>query len=182
MRRCGLCVTFLSMCALCGCARVTSGLARQVTPGVVESGLESATTPASREKIRQLVSETPVKASVSEIDPRVIDTVLARLADEANRAHLEHVTKAVANAFVEQMVRPQDAKVSRAQDALVQRTVGVAVRAAIEQMRRDLPNLIVEVANNEKVRGALKPIGQTAGEGAVRGAVEEVTGKESKAQ
>lgn len=181
-RRSELCALFLVMSAASGCARMTSDLAKRATPEVVESGLESATTPASRKRIQELVSETPVKASVVWIEPAVIDAILAQLAAEANREHLEDVAKVVARSFVEGIVRPDDPKVSRAQDAIVQRAVGVAVRAAIEQMRRDLPNLIVEVANNEKVRAALKPIGQTAGAGAVRGAVEEVTGKESKAQ
>lgn len=179
---CRICLKFLSMSALPGCAQMTSDLAKRATPEVVESGLESATTPTSKERIRELVSETPVKASFAQIEPAVIDTTLARLADEANRAYLEGVTKVVARAFVEQIVHPDNPKVARAQDAMVQRTVEVAVKAAMEQMRRDLPNLIVEVANNEKVRAALKPIGETAGEGAVHGAVKEVTGKESKTQ
>jgi hypothetical protein len=181
MRRRGFYALFLSMSAASGSARMTSDLAKRATPEVVESGLESATTPKSKERIRELVSETPVKASVAEIEPAVIDAVLARLADKANRGYLEGVTKVVARSFVEEIVRPDDPKVSRAQDAMVQRTVGIAVKAAIEQMRRDLPNLIVEVANSEKVRSGLKPIGQAAGEGAVHGAVEEVAGKDSKA-
>ncbi len=181
IRRCGLCALFLAAGAASGCARMTSDVAKRATPQVVESGLESATTPESKERIRELLSETPVKASVAQIEPAVIDATLARLAAEANRKYLADVTKVVARSLVEEIVRPEDPKMSRAQDAMVQRTVEIAVKAAIEEMRRDLPNLIVEMANNEKVRGALKPIGQTAGEGAVHGAVEEVTGKASKA-
>lgn len=175
-------VLLIALCALSGCARITSDVARQATPEIVESGLESATTPASREKIRELMSETPVKAQVTGVEGIVVDTILARLADNANQQHLEVVAKAVARSFIEQVAAPKSERALRAQEALVERTVQAAVRSAAQQMRIELPSLIAEVAANERVREALRPIGQSAGEGAVQGAAETITGRDQEAQ
>ncbi len=175
-------VLLIALCVLGGCARITSDVARQATPGIVESGLESATTPASREKLRELISETPVKAQVAGIEGDVVDTILGRLADGANQQLLEVVAKAVARSFIEQIAAPKSERDLRAHDALVERTVQAAVRSAAQQMRIELPSLIAEVAANERVRSALRPIGQSAGEGAVKGVAETITGREQEAQ
>jgi hypothetical protein len=175
-------VVLIALCVLSGCARITSDVARKATPGIVESGLESATTPASREKIRDLVSETPVKAQVAGIEGVVVDTIVARLADRDNQQHLEVVAKAVTRSFMEQIAAPKSDQALRAQDALVERAVQAAVRSAAKQMKIELPSLIAEVAANESVKAVLRPIGRSAGEGAVEGAAETITGREQEAQ
>jgi len=169
-------VLALLLTGLGACRAMTAEVARQTTPEVVKSGIESAAQPENRRKIQEIVRDAPMKASLAAIDPAAVDTVIARLADPVNQQALQQAARTIAAALKHELSSPAPPSVQQQQERAAAHSMKLSLNAAAGQLRRILPQLIKDVASDPAVREAISPASRSATKGAVKGAADAVTG------
>jgi hypothetical protein len=120
-----------------------------------------------------------VKTSVIEVHGEVVDTVLERLAHPNNAPHVRAATGHVVSSVTRALETPRSPDRERSKEATIARSARTAVRAAIQELKGSLPNLIAEVARDPSVQKALNPLSRAAGAGAAKGFADTLTGHDS---
>jgi len=166
----------VSLVLFASCSSPVREVVKSAAPAAVDTTLQQATTPENREKVASLLEEATVKTVVAGVDRSTVNTILDGLNDRHNEKTIEELLRKVSRALAAQAAATLPPEVKRKKDEAVASTARLATRAALDEVRRELPSIIRDVATNPAVKEALAPLSRAAATGAVKGAADTITG------
>jgi len=83
-----------------GCAPLAERLARDITPAVVEEGLETAAQPETARAIEEILSMPEVERAMMRLSETAVDSVVMQLTQEEQRELIAEITRDITSALL----------------------------------------------------------------------------------
>lgn len=166
----------MSLVLLISCASPLQEVVQKTVPVAVDTTLQQATTPDNKGKVASLLEGATVQTVLQGVDQSTVDIVLSRLNDPENEKNVVELLRKLTGALATQQATTLPPEIKRKKDEAVAHTARLSTRAALDEVRKELPSIIRDIATNPAVREALTPLSRAAATGAVKGAADTLTG------
>jgi len=168
---------FYLISLLAACAPIAEQLAEDITPRVIEQGLETIARPETAQAIEDILSRPEVERAMMRLSDTAVDSAVTSLSREEHRQLIEHLSLDITQAVIQQLTEKGSPMVEEFASTAIQ-TINreiineldreelsnfiadlsrAATRAATEELQENLPDLF-QVTADPAFRESLLPL------------------------